>query len=613
MQKIFLILVLFTLPLGLYAQDSRCGTFMTESDYTLFSSIRNMDGERSSERFYIPIAYHCIARTNGTGVYRLRDLLTSHCELNEAFDSLGFTFYIHSIDTIANTNYYEFSSYSVGNTIKSQNNVPAVCNVYLNNDPNGVCGYATFPGTSNPGIFVKHGCFGPGSTTLIHEMGHYIGLVHTFETAYGIEFVDGSNCSTDGDLFCDTPADFLDYRWNCPYLGDDVDPNGDPYLGVINEKLFMSYSDDDCMTMFSNEQKEHMRVVLPTQRSSHLYQSMPSGSSLAVAQPVYPQTEDTLVNPGCATFTWRSVPGATHYNLLLPDVSPLVTYVDVLTTDTFFTVNQLLPNRQYRWKVKALSFGNVCEDFSPLILFKTSSLKVNLNITQPLCVQSFGAISASVSSGIPPYTYEWSTGSTDSFISALSIGDYSLTVTDSAGFQSISEITLTAANAPQLSLLLDNNNTSLQSLVIGGGGSISYFWSTGATSANLQNVVPGTYSLTIATSNGCSATESIVVPEYGTYSPPVTSGMSSINPDETISIYPNPAHQAFNIKMANDHSLKSYELVDFSGRLLLSGSLDGFAPNLIHIPVGLQGFYLVRLYTSEGVYTSKLMIENYGR
>ncbi|MFZ1530430.1 MAG: M43 family zinc metalloprotease [Ferruginibacter sp.] len=41
-----------------------------------------------------------------------------------------------------------------------------------------------------------------------HEMGHALGLYHTFETGYGQECPDGSDCSGDGDLICDTPADF---------------------------------------------------------------------------------------------------------------------------------------------------------------------------------------------------------------------------------------------------------------------------------------------------------------------------------------------------------------------------------------------------------------------
>lgn len=48
----------------------------------------------------------------------------------------------------------------------------------------------------------------PSSFNFEHEMGHCLGLWHTFETAAGAECPDGSNCATAGDQVCDTPADY---------------------------------------------------------------------------------------------------------------------------------------------------------------------------------------------------------------------------------------------------------------------------------------------------------------------------------------------------------------------------------------------------------------------
>lgn len=39
-----------------------------------------------------------------------------------------------------------------------------------------------------------------------HEVGHVLGLYHPFETQFGNECTDGSNCATAGDRICDTPA-----------------------------------------------------------------------------------------------------------------------------------------------------------------------------------------------------------------------------------------------------------------------------------------------------------------------------------------------------------------------------------------------------------------------
>lgn len=40
-----------------------------------------------------------------------------------------------------------------------------------------------------------------------HEFGHFFGLFHTFEKAFGEELISGENCATAGDQICDTPAD----------------------------------------------------------------------------------------------------------------------------------------------------------------------------------------------------------------------------------------------------------------------------------------------------------------------------------------------------------------------------------------------------------------------
>jgi Pregnancy-associated plasma protein-A len=79
-----------------------------------------------------------------------------------------------------------------------------------------------------------------------HEVGHCLGLFHTFEDEFGVELVarNGacSNCSTAGDKICDTPADiqFSDANFsNCVFNGNWVDSCNNPY--VTDPSNLMSY------------------------------------------------------------------------------------------------------------------------------------------------------------------------------------------------------------------------------------------------------------------------------------------------------------------------------------------------------------------------------------
>ncbi len=104
-------------------------------------------------------------------------------------------------------------------------------------DPLGHCGFANLNGISQPfssGIFIKKNCI--NVRVIAHEMGHFFNLLHTF-TGSGAELVDGSNCTTAGDLVCDTPADpFVDgtpqSQWvdqNCVFIYALTDATGNYY------------------------------------------------------------------------------------------------------------------------------------------------------------------------------------------------------------------------------------------------------------------------------------------------------------------------------------------------------------------------------------------------
>jgi|GEM_PF-4267032 len=119
--------------------------------------------------------------------------------------------------------------------------------------------------------------------TISHEMGHCLGLCHTFHEHNSCEEnvtrnpSDGSqyNCECTGDKLCDTPADpkieygDIDPLTCQPYTSLGNDGFGDPYNPDIRN--IMSYSHLDCRDQFSFGQVDRMRkfilnspVLIPT-------------------------------------------------------------------------------------------------------------------------------------------------------------------------------------------------------------------------------------------------------------------------------------------------------------------------------------------------------------
>lgn len=129
-------------------------------------------------------------------------------------------------------------------------------------------GYAQFPwgGIDNTyGIVQRHDRFGSIGTsgsdgrTATHEVGHCLGLAHTFQ-GNGC----GGDCSSTGDGICDTPPTdentFGCDKGQNTCSNDTQGPS--PYTSDVPDQIenYMSY--DACQNMFSEGQKNLMKGVL---------------------------------------------------------------------------------------------------------------------------------------------------------------------------------------------------------------------------------------------------------------------------------------------------------------------------------------------------------------
>ncbi len=342
---------------------------------------------------YIPIRAHIVCKDDGSGYYFLTYLFTAICQLNTRYLPTGFHFYLDgNVDYINSTSFYNDGSSSnpVAVSLMQSHNVANKLNIYFVQSSPGLCGYYT-PATDN--VVIVGSCGLPNGTTITHEVGHYFSLPHTFNrwenvyTSCGVagsatapsatnrEKVNGTNCSTKGDKFCDTPPDYNPYRWSCPNTCVNLDPNGDTVKP--DQTLYMSYASDVCTSQFSTQQMNAMKANINGGPRSY-FGSNPVQSEAVVGIPTQflPLSNSTTDPSNQTIFKWSSVPGADRYCLYVFKSAGSSTQpvIQKLLTDTFYTsVSELTANLAYKWKVMAFTNGHPCGTYTAVQQFTTAT------------------------------------------------------------------------------------------------------------------------------------------------------------------------------------------------------------------------------------------------
>jgi subtilisin-like proprotein convertase family protein len=135
----------------------------------------------------------------------------------------------------------------------------------------------------------------------------------------------------------------------------------------------------------------------------------------------------------------------------------------------------------------------------------------------PDCGLSNGSIDITLSGGNPPFTFLWNTGATTEDISGIPSGSYSVDVTDDSSCVYTFQVNLSNNGSIVLSgdttdeTCVGINDGTIDLTVTGATAPITFLWSNGATTEDLTNLTPGTYTVEVNDASGCLGVISFTV------------------------------------------------------------------------------------------------------
>lgn len=353
-------------------------------DEQLYSSL--VKKSRFSPPYVLPVVVHIIHQ-NGAENISDTQVLQGINDLNEAFANINYYDQNTGIDTqiefclakqtpegAATNGINRVNSDLTNLTLETEDlnlknlirwnaeqyiNIWLVAEICSNSSGCGVAGYAYFPsahGSNIDGIVQEARWFGSNSSNSavqVHEMGHYLGLKHTFQGG-----CNNNDCLTDGDQVCDTPPDNSVAAVPC---GGSVNScNTDIESGFVTDQNdmfwnYMDYGDWDCYSAFTEGQADRMHWHIENIRSSLL--------------------ESSACNDPCTVD-------------ISSNFTPSINQVIEVGTDVNF-INTSTDANNYEWKIDQLTFATTANSnftFNTLGTYEISLLVTN---DDPNCSDEF--------------------------------------------------------------------------------------------------------------------------------------------------------------------------------------------------------------------------------
>jgi len=634
-----------------------CGTVDTEFDEWIsrldkFGINRNPTTQlKSGNTLWVPMHYHIMRRTNGTGQYFQYWVMIMNCELNEAYARTNLRFYIDKI-SYHNTDEYYGVKYGKDAQLAAVFDTKKHCNVYLTDDPAGNCGYTRRPTGNGPEyrfpIFLKasatnYSCCQPGAKTLPHEMGHWLDLPHTFFRWEGLTYNtvgalsktlweavarkgDSANCSYRGDGFCDTEPDYISDRWNCPSNKIFLDPYGKSFTPVGWN--YMSYADDACIASngFSVGQMNVMNFTYKYPDRRDLYElPPPTEKNVDSVKKVYPESSITKrqIKKGCkivfepvdsadfyqitiarggATLNTNYIFSQTQFNSYIVDtiISAALNYLEIPEARLNGSTNDY-----YYYRVIPFTKTNSCpQKVMKANYFRVSSVELDV-IAQDISCSGMndGSIEIVNKLNTPGLTYRYNGSNFNSRLENLGEGIHEIEVTESNG--TISQIYCSLMDYGKAKFKLEKD--AFEYKVSGTNGKLpyTYRWSGGSTEESAP-ISTDITSVTVKDAYGCDSTIFKLSD--------ISNSIQNLEASD-MEIQPNPIGLGEKVHFKLPTPLKEYSCVSVYnaiGELLFQTNLKVNSSQkdveLNWIPKS-KGIYIVKIQSNSSSHYAKLLVE----
>lgn len=400
MKTHFTLFVLLLTFQCLFAQNPpRCNGFEQEILQYRQKKISDQNIARKGAKVFIPLTFHIVTKV--PNVYPGNNWVVKFlCQLNENFKETDMRFYIkETTRQLVNPALADLQNYQnmlpYIKTLKADSSI----NVFFIETLGNMLPQGGFIDIENNFVFFTLPVIlpQPNKKQFYGDLfGHLFSLFHTYrgwdnpffqftpgqplDTTslwFRVEYQDGRNCHTAGDLICDTPPDYgfgftVGYMGCSPYDGGVLDPAG--VLVDPMEENFMGSFSNCTEYWFTEEQKAEMMNDYWSSEKSTLHTNFTSSDTFEITSIPYqisPANNSTTTFADSIWLEWTEVPGAAYY------VIELSNWDNYLSFEPKFLLTGLSPNSIISWRVHAFNQLGCGDASSPYTSFGTGSGSVS--------------------------------------------------------------------------------------------------------------------------------------------------------------------------------------------------------------------------------------------